>query len=421
MIKYSRLTEMLDKRLQEAQGAGRSRASGAAAFVRELRDDVLCITEDNHGNPTIGSGAARPEEFSIKEMAEAICGPEFVREYFNPTTGIDRVGLLEAGPAGGLDPTAMLNINAFSLAVGGLIEAKIIEQFQHPAFIGDQLVQVKPTRLNGEKMIGVTGIGNKALTRKPGEPHPEAGFGEHWITTPELEEKALKVPVLQETVFYDLTGQVLDTAAGVGQELGYLKELTILNLALGVTNPYKYKGTGYNTYQASTPWINSHANPLTDYRDIDDALALFEQMTDPATGKEILVMPTTILHAPSRRSAFHQVLNATEVRETTNTNTVSIAPNPVKTKYALVESPIAYNRAKAADGLNLSTADAKARWWIGDFKRAFAWMEAWPIRVTPASANEFVMLDRGMIACYFANYRGIGAVIEPRYVVQNTA
>ena len=40
-------------------------------------------------------------------------------------------------------------------------------------------------------------------------------------------------------------------------------------------------------------------------------------------------MPTQILHHPSRRMDFYQVLNATEIRNTTNTNTLTVAPNPL--------------------------------------------------------------------------------------------
>ena len=75
---------------------------------------------------------------------------------------------------------------------------------------------------------------------------------------------------------------------------------------------------------------------------------------------------------------FYQVLNATEVRQTTNTNTLTVAPNPLNnggSRYELLESPIAANRCTAADGLALSAANAKARWYMGDFRKAFKWME----------------------------------------------
>jgi hypothetical protein len=225
--------------------------------------------------------------------------------------------------------------------------------------------------------------------------------------------------VTQEAEFYDITGQVMETAAGVGEELGYAKELTQIDLALGVTNPYNYNGTGYNTYQTSAPWINSHQNEMTDYKNIDASSQLFAQMKDPATQKEILVMPNAILHHTARELEFAHQMNITEVRET-NSNTLTISSGPAKVRYNRLSSPIVDNRMTAADGLNLSVTNAKKRWYHADFGGAFMWMEAWPLRTNGVSANEMVMRDKGLIAAFFSNYRGAGAVREPRKAVVNT-
>lgn len=415
-MKEKNIVAMLEA---EVRANGGDAKKGRVAFVNRMKREVLGITENDAGNPVIAKGSARPEEFSLREVAEAVGGRQWVNNFVRPGEGPDLQTVLEAGP--GIDPTNFLHTSTYNSLVGGLIEAKVIEAFNNPAYIGDQLVETVPTRQNGEKMIGVTSIAaNDGEIRKPGEPHARTGFGEHYVTTPELVEKALAVEVTQEAAFYDYTGQVLQRAAAVGDVLAYGKEKTIIDLALGVTNPYIYNGTGYNTYQTSTPWINSHQNVMEDYTDIDNMLALFEQMTDPTTGREILVNPTQILHMPRARNTFNRVLNSTEVRETTNTNSVTISPNPVKQNFQLLESPIVFNRAKAADGLNLSADNAKKLWIAGEFKKALKWMEAWALRVRQAQATEYVMLDRGLIAAYFANHRGIGAVVEPRYLVKNT-
>ena len=366
MISSQKLVGIMEAHAGQAKTKGHNDREATLIGLRAMSTEVkesLGITRDAFGRPSIKAGSAQPEEYSLIEIAEAIGEAfgfrRFAESLLDKSQQLQFHGstALEAGP--GIDPTAFAAINLWTSTTAGLVEAKIIERFQNPAFIGDRLVQVTPTRLNGQKFIGVTGIGNKAQTRFPGEPHPRAGFGQHYVTTPELEEKALAVEVTQEADFYDMTGQVLDTAAGVGEELGYLRELTILNLVLGITNPYSYNGTGYNTYQASTPWVNSQSNPMSDYNHVDNALNLFRQMTDPVTDKEILVTPTQIIHHPSRRMDFYQVLNATEIRNTTNTNTVTIAPNPIGSKFELLESQIAANRCTAADGLNLSWRPAR--------------------------------------------------------------
>lgn len=434
MFRRRQLRTLLEARINNDHRG--DQAAGRLHFVNDLRAALGLMvmspatngrpaefmeSRDEYGRPVIAKGAVKPHEFSLRELAEAIFGDTFDR-HFTPNEAPDRRTLLEAGA---IDPTAFLNINTFSLATAGLIEAGIIERFQNPAFIGDQLVTVRPTRMNGEKMIGVTGIGDKAANRPIGGTHPRADFGEHWIKTPELAEKALACEVTQEAVFYDLTGQVLETANSVGEELGYAREKTIADLVLGVVNPYSYNDTTYNTYQTATPWINDHVNVPVDYTDMQASKALFRQMTDPATGKEILVMPNTILHHSDREDTFHRILNSTEVRETSDAGArLTIMPPPPSVssnKPTLLSSPIFDNRMTAANGLALSLANAQDRWHHGDFRRAFMWMEAWPLRVKQASASEYMMIDRGIIAAYFANYRGVGAVREPRYVVRNKA
>lgn len=426
MIKTKQLTTIFESHAGQAKKAGRNDRESTFIGLNALKKEVtesLGIQRDNFGRPSIKANSAHPSEYDLVEVAETIGNilgfEKFGHSLFDKSHNLEFHGsALEAGP--GIDPTAFQGINLWTSLTAGLVEAQIIEKYQNPAYIGDMLIQIKPTKLNGQKFIGVTGIGNKAQSRLPGEPHPRAGFGKHYVSTPELDEQALAVEVTQEADFYDLTGQVMETAAGVGEELGYKRELTILDLVLGVTNPYSYNGTGYNTYQTATPWINSQTNLMADHTDIQISQAMFRKMTDPATLKEILVMPKTILHHSDREQDFNRVLNSTEVRETTNTNTVTISPNPTKTKFTCLSSPILDNRMTAATGLNLSLSNAQARWYHGDFPGAFMWMEAWPLRTNAVSANEYVMRDRGLIAAFFANYRGIGAVREPRKTGVNT-
>jgi len=426
VIKTKQLTAIFESHAGQAKKAGRDDHDSTMIGLDRLRREVhesLGISRDAFGRPTIKAGSAHPTEYDLVEVAEAIGDAmgfrHFARSLFDKSANLEFHGsALEAGP--GIDPTAFSAINLWTSTTAGLVEAQIIEKFQNPLYIGDQLVSVKPTKLNGQKFIGVTGIGNKSQERFPGESHARATFGQHYITTPELSEQALAVEVTQEADFYDLTGQVMETAAGVGEELGYKRELTIIDLVLGVTNPYSYNGTGYNTYQTSTPWINSQTNVMADHTDLQNSQAMFRKMTDPATGKEILVMADTIIYHSNREQDFNRVLNSTEVRETTNTNTVTISPSPIKTRFKTLSSPILDNRMTAANGLNLSDSNAQARWYHGDFTGAFMWMEAWPLRTNAVSANEYVMRDKGLIAAFFSNYRGVGAVREPRKTGVNT-
>lgn len=394
-----------------ALGLEVQQGEGATATFTESTDDL--------GNPTLAKNRARAEEVSIRQLGEAIFGTDEFERRFDPEETGGRVTHLLEGP---VDPTYFLNINAFSSSVAGLVEVKLMEQLDNPLHIGDQLMRKTPTNLNGQKMPRISAITPSKQKREPGQPHTRTGFTEEWIVTPELEENARAIEIEQEAVWYDLTGQVLERARGVGEILSYEKELDQLRLFCGVTNPYNYKGTTYNTYQTATPWINTHVNIAEDISDLDAALELLREMTDPVSGREILTMPTTVVYDPSRQTVWNRILRATEVRETTNTNTVSLSPPPefAKTQYKELHSQILHNiLVDSSDGLGLSDTNAKGRWWIGDPQKAFAWMEHHGVRVRQASPSDFTMIDRGIIAATFADYRGIGAVLEPRHMVEN--
>src|SRR5205807_607255 len=97
-----------------------------------------------------------------------------------------------------------------------------------------------------------------------------------YVTTPATRENALAVDVNKEAVFYDLTGNVLQMAASVGEWLGYRKELDAIDCFIGVTSQstglsaFNYGGTAYNTYSTSqiigkSTLVNQQSNPLLDW------------------------------------------------------------------------------------------------------------------------------------------------------------
>ena len=159
------------------------------------------------------------------------------------------VSVLEAGD--GVDVTAFLNIT------GQVIYSKIMEAYTQEAFVVSKLVDTIPTRLDGEKIPGIARIADTIDEVAPGMPYPHLGFGEDYIETPSTTKRGFIVPVTKEAIFFDRTHLVLSRAAEVGEVLGLNKEKRLIDLVIGVTNNYKWKGTSFNTYQAATPWINT--------------------------------------------------------------------------------------------------------------------------------------------------------------------
>jgi hypothetical protein len=350
-----------------------------------------------------------PEDFSLRDLAEALVpdGHHWVRS-LDPRSS-SGVQLLESEA---VDATAFLNITS------QLIYTKIMEGFRQEAFVASRLVATIPTRLNGEKIPGIARVSDGADEIAPGMPYPSLGFGEDYIETPATAKRGFIVPVTREAIFFDRTHLVLSRAAEVGEILGLNKEKRLLDVIVGATNNYKWKGASHNTYQTSTPWANSKTgNELIDWTDVDAAEQLFAEMLDPNTGEPVLVKANTVLVMPAYRHAAHRVFNAQEITYTgTSANTSTTVANPLG-NYRVFESRLAYRRIVAA---GTAAADAKKWWFIGDFNKAFAYMENWPITVTQSPLGSEADFNNDIVVRFKASERGAAAVLNPRYVVKNT-
>ena len=350
----------------------------------------------------------RPEDFSLRDLAEALVpdGHEWVRSLDPRSSG--GVNLLEAGD--GVDATAFLNV------ASQVVYSKIMDAYQQEAFVVSQLVSTIPTRLDGEKIPGVTGIAEQVGEVHPGMPYPHLGFGEDFIETPATTKRGFIVPVTREAIFFDRTHLVLSRAAEVGEVLGLNKEKRLLDLALGLTNNYKWRGVNHNTYKTAGEWVNELAdNELVDWTDVDAAEQLFADILDPNTGEPVLVSANTVLVMPAYRHAAHRIFNAPEIRYTSpGAATETLAANPLG-NYRVEESRLAYRRLVAG---GVDADEAKKMWLIGDFQKAFAYMENWPITVTQSPVNSEADFNNDIVVRFKASERGAAAVLNPRYVVR---
>ena len=251
----------------------------------------------------------KPEDFSIRELAEVTLSPERVRQ-MDPRQG--GACLLEAGD--GVDVTAFSNIT------GQVVQAKILEAYAQEAFVLSRLVETIPTRLDGERIPGIGRISDEVAEVQPGMPYPSLGFGEDYIDTPQTTKHGFIVPVTKEAIFFDRTHLVLQRAAEVGEVLGLNKEKRLIDLLIGATNNYKWKGAAYNTYSSTGTgvapdgnWVNQMTEELVDWTDVDAAEQLFADILDPNTGEPVLIQATTVLVMPAYRHAAHRMFNAAEI------------------------------------------------------------------------------------------------------------
>jgi hypothetical protein len=386
-IKYRELKKMYD-------------ASGPEKTVEHLQE-------------ALRKGDLKPEDFSIRELAEATLSPERVRQ-MDPRQG--GVCLLEAGD--GVDVTAFSNIT------GQVVQAKILEAYTQEAFVLSKLVDTIPTRLDGERIPGIGRIGDNVSEVQPGMPYPSLGFSEDYIDTPQTTKRGFIVPVTKEAIFFDRTHLILQRAAEVGEVLGLNKEKRLLDLMIGETNNYHWNGYGYNTYSnagtGTAPdgnWVNLMADELVDWTDVDAAEQLFANILDPNTGEPVLIRATTVLVMPAYRHAAHRIFNAAEITYATGSGTTATtAANPLG-NYKVVESRLAYRRLVATGH---TAAASKKYWFIGDFRKAFAYMENWPITITQSPSNSEADFNQDIAVRFKASERGAAAVINPRFVVKST-
>jgi hypothetical protein len=366
-----------------------------------------------HLSEALAQGDLKPDDFSIRDLAEGLVpeGHEWVRAMDPRNPG--GVNLMEAGEA--VDVTAFLNVT------GQVIYSQILDAYTQEAFVVSKLVSTIPTRLDGEKIPGVGPLKDQATEVHPGMPYPHVGFGEDYIETPSTTKHGLIVAVTREAIFFDRTNLVLSRAAEVGEVLGLNKEKRLVDLVIGVTNNYKRKGTTYNTYYASGgggPWVNELAgNELVDWTDVDAAEQLFADILDPNTGEPVLVHPDTILVMPAYRHAAARVINAAEIHYTSSGQPTTTYSRNLLAAYRVADSRLVYRRI-IASGV---AADTAKKWWfVGDFKRAFAYMENWPITVTQSPLGSEADFNQDIVVRFKASERGAAAVINPRYVVKCT-
>ena len=103
-----------------------------------------------HLSESLKEGHLKAEDFSIRDLAEALVpdGRQWVRLLDPRASG--SVSVLEASE--GVDVSAFLNVT------GQVIYTKILEAYAQEAFVVSKLVQTIPTRLDGEKIPGISRV-----------------------------------------------------------------------------------------------------------------------------------------------------------------------------------------------------------------------------------------------------------------------
>jgi len=365
------------------------------------------------------SGAIKPDQIDIKELAEAFCGTKWVALLDPALVGDTALArrMLEADDA--------VDVTAFSTITGQIVYTAVHQGYEDEAFIGNQLVRTMPTKLQSEKIPGFESISDEALVVEEGMPYPYAGFGESFQITPLTVKYGLAIALTKEAIFFDRTGQFVEQANKIGFRLGIRKEKEILDMVIGALNNYNWRNLNLTTFKVAPliagQWVNDFVNSeLLDWNTLDQAGQDFQQVKNPDTGDPIVIGGRTILVPPSKAMTAMRIVSATEIRETTG-GTETLSSNPVRGT-TTVSSQLLFDRIIDPSTKNgripvqVDPVKAVKYWWYGDFPKAFRYNENWALTVLNAPAGSEPEFSRDITMRWRASERGVASVFDPRYV-----
>lgn len=416
-----------------------------------LRNKLLGLHKDRKRGWFIKDAAMSPYDFAsdgnLAETAYAILGPDAPRLVSTPRTVL-LTEALAAQAAGGrslyeagntaIQPSQFIDISSWDVTVGGLIEARMIEEYRKPEYVMDRLFQNFPTNLHAQKLIGTSRIGDRAIAMQPGQSHPSAQFTERFITTPYTIKYGVKCEVTKEAVFFDRTNQVLERAGSIGMELGLRKEYLCCDVFLGTVNPYIYDGVSYNTYLTSGVWTNDlTGNSLIggDVYNLQNAWVAGQNMRDQEANQPITIHYDTVVCAPGAKVVASAIIKQQQFQMLSsgsgsvyNAGLRTEAPPPEDlygesiggTK--LIWSPYLNKRmtdSAAIGGMGLSQSQANNYWFYTAGDEAFRWMENWDVNIVTVDTSSYTMADQGIIMAAIGDFMATPAVFEPRKVIRS--
>jgi hypothetical protein len=368
-----------------------------------------------------------PRDFSIRGLFEQFvrddkgdaCG-RAIMETWKPEGGLALSELEEAG-------VGAVTTAAFSNITGQIIYNEILDAWNNPNFISDMLVQtVNTSFLDGEKIAGISNVADDAEAIGEAQPYPLSGVTEEYVETPRPVKRGHIIPLTREVIIADRTGRLLQQAATITTSMRINKEKRVLDTVLGVDTTWKYNGSvATATYDDSTTaphnFDNKLLNDLQDYTDIEEALLKFDAILDPNTGEPVMNTVNQLIVASQNLYTAARILNATQIRSST-ANLETLSANPLQSPsmggvmvngIELISSPYVGLRATAG---SLGTA----YWWLGDFRKAFRYMQIWPLSTTQLPSSSEWEFQNDIVRAWKVSEFGVPAVINPRHVLMST-
>jgi hypothetical protein len=302
----------------------------------------------------------------------------------------------------------VVSTSLFAHTMGQIIYTQVLKAYQMPELIGDRLVTVQQTNFSGEKIPGVSEIGDEIEIVNEGQPYPRALVGECFIETPETIKRGLIVDITKETIFFDRTNLILQRAANVGKFIAINREKRILDVVLGISTIYKRNGAAAEATYQSDNTLTSTA--LVDYASLDAADTKFTGITDPDTGEPIVITANTLIVPPDLRNTANRIANATMTGRTVGERETRLDGPSLNQNFSIESNQYVKQRSGSA-----------TTWFYGAPKDAFVYMENFPLTVITNTENAYASFERDIVAQSKASERGAAGVLERRYAMKVTA
>lgn len=377
---------------------------------------------------SVAAGKINREEVSLRELAQSFMGDGWAETLKSYATNGQH--FMESGAA--------IGASGFAVISGQLMVDQVLEGYNLASRTVDDLVSTDPITNGNLSTQIVPGLGNVVIPKKNQqemEAPPYVQANGRYVTMPAPVKSGAVAALTMEMLFSDKTRQANNMANSVGEMLGLQRAEEIYRVVYGIVNSYREgftqaaTGTAYNTYlTAGAYWTNKLTDfTLTDWTSIDTLEQLFANMVDPFTGKRIQVNPTHLLVPRKLLYTAKRIFSATETRTgdiTTGAGNQMLAKSPLEKDYKVVYDNNATAILKsegAAAGVFTDAPEADSVVILGDFKKAFTWRyvpEIGPgvkVMDLPLSGEK---MSRNIALEVFAQYFGVPAVQDPRYVVQ---
>lgn len=368
-----------------------SKCRGDRSVLEQLSEDVKVMVADE---------AKEMHDLSVRRLFESsVEGGHIVVQDMDPNyRGMSRFR----------ESADVVSTALFAYTMGQIIYTETMKSYAMPEFIGDKLVTKMVTQFSGEKIPGVTEVGDQVEIVGEGAPYPRALIGECFIETPETIKRGLIIDVTKEAIFFDRTNLILKRAGNVGKFIGINREKRILDVVLGIVTLYKRNGAAaIATYGADN---TKTSNALVDWTNVDAVDQLFNAQTDPDTGEPIVITANTVVVPMALKTTAKRILNASMTGVTTSSRETRVESNSLDHDFNILSNQY----VKARSGSDTT-------WFYGNPKEAFVYAENFPLTVITNTENAHMSFERDIVSQSKASERGAAGIIERKYMSKSTA